>query len=363
MDRWGRRSSSIAERTQSTPSRREIFGDIEKAPKRVPGRVRPLPVFSIEIAAPTTAATVPASGEPDAPTARPPRTWRPFPGQELPLAEYARQIIRRFDFDARVSEFGNEATRPAAAGNHRDRSRVRCHEAGTGRAAAVADRCPGGCCRCVVVAPDDEPVVAQLPPRSHDTAQGQGAADTIGAPRPPAASNRWMNSFPLSRCSWRKPNGNTFDIAVVVYRRPDRPVGPASGGLKVRRMLLPRRARTVREAECLMGLRGRSRGAGQIVTFYSFKGGTGRTMALANVGLDSRGQREAGAGRRLGPGVPRAAQVLPAVHEARGQRSCPASSTSSAGTSGRSMRPTAAAWPERSKTRLGLARRRSPGYR
>src|ERR1700678_4337840 len=28
---------------------------------------------------------------------------------------------------------------------------------------------------------------------------------------------------------------------------------------------------------------GQPRGTGQIVTFYSFKGGTGRTMALANV--------------------------------------------------------------------------------
>ena len=36
-----------------------------------------------------------------------------------------------------------------------------------------------------------------------------------------------------------------------------------------------------------------SRGAGQIVTFYSFKGGTGRTMALANVAwiLAANGKR------------------------------------------------------------------------
>lgn len=60
--------------------------------------------FSIEIAAPTAAA---------APADRAPGTygetalsWRPFPGQELPLAEYARQIIERFDFDAQVSEVG-----------------------------------------------------------------------------------------------------------------------------------------------------------------------------------------------------------------------------------------------------------------
>src|SRR6202034_4956606 len=36
-----------------------------------------------------------------------------------------------------------------------------------------------------------------------------------------------------------------------------------------------------------------SHGAGQIVTFYSFKGGTGRTMALANVAwiLAANGER------------------------------------------------------------------------
>jgi FxsC-like protein len=35
--------------------------------------------------------------------------WRPFPGQELPLAEYARLVAQRFDFEARVS--GIEKTR------------------------------------------------------------------------------------------------------------------------------------------------------------------------------------------------------------------------------------------------------------
>jgi hypothetical protein len=46
----------------------------------------PLATFRIEVAAPTAA------------------KWRPFPGQDVPLAEYARQVAERFDFDARVSE-------------------------------------------------------------------------------------------------------------------------------------------------------------------------------------------------------------------------------------------------------------------
>lgn len=48
----------------------------------------PLGVFTVEIATPG------GSGV----------GWRPFPAQELPLAEYARQIVERFDFKAEVIE-------------------------------------------------------------------------------------------------------------------------------------------------------------------------------------------------------------------------------------------------------------------
>jgi FxsC-like protein len=61
----------------------------------------PLSVFVIETAAPTRGAAAAERG---------PRgygesgsDWRPFPGQELPLAEYARQVARRLDFEAEVS--------------------------------------------------------------------------------------------------------------------------------------------------------------------------------------------------------------------------------------------------------------------
>jgi hypothetical protein len=46
----------------------------------------PLGVFTVEIAAPSGSSA----------------DWRPFPTQELPLAEYARQIVERFDFKAEV---------------------------------------------------------------------------------------------------------------------------------------------------------------------------------------------------------------------------------------------------------------------
>ena len=48
----------------------------------------PLGVFTIEIAAPGGSSA----------------DWRPFPAQELPLAEYARQIVERFDLKAEVVE-------------------------------------------------------------------------------------------------------------------------------------------------------------------------------------------------------------------------------------------------------------------
>lgn len=56
--------------------------------------------FDIEVAAPT-AANVP-EGRDIADYGEIAEKWRPFPGQELSLAEYARQVAERLDFDVRV---------------------------------------------------------------------------------------------------------------------------------------------------------------------------------------------------------------------------------------------------------------------
>lgn len=48
----------------------------------------PLGIFTVEIAAPGGSSA----------------DWRPFPEQELPLAEYASQIVERFEFKAEVIE-------------------------------------------------------------------------------------------------------------------------------------------------------------------------------------------------------------------------------------------------------------------
>ena len=79
---------------------------------------------------------------------------------------------------------------------------------------------------------------------------------------------------------------------------------------------------------------GQSRRAGQIVTFYSFKGGTGRTMALANVAwiLAANGKRVLIADWDLeSPGLHRFFQPFMEPRSASSR----ASSISSAGTNGR----------------------------
>jgi FxsC-like protein len=60
-----------------------------------------LAVFAIETAAPTVN-TVAAGHDPSG-YGEDSADWRPFPHQELPLAEYARQIAERLDFKAQVS--------------------------------------------------------------------------------------------------------------------------------------------------------------------------------------------------------------------------------------------------------------------
>jgi FxsC-like protein len=163
VDRMGAQIVEIAERDPIEPVQPEQVGDIEKAPSAFPAD-RPLPVFSIEIAAPTAAdapvqAVVKASQITDVQTyGDTPEDWRPFPGQELPLAEYARQLIRRFDFEARVEDFGAEGD---PAGRRPgiiviDPAFI-AEETGQAALQAVADTLPRWVLPLVVVAPDDEP--------------------------------------------------------------------------------------------------------------------------------------------------------------------------------------------------------------
>jgi FxsC-like protein len=155
VDRMGAQIVEIAERDPIEPVQPEKVGDIEKA-RSAFGADKPLPVFSIEIAAPTTA-NAPESSDPQA-YGETPEDWRPFPGQELALAEYARQLIKRFDFEVQVAEFG-------AAGDEAGRRpgiividpAFIAYEGGRAALQALAGTLPRWVLPLVVVAPDDEP--------------------------------------------------------------------------------------------------------------------------------------------------------------------------------------------------------------
>jgi FxsC-like protein len=110
VDRMGAQIVEIAERDPIEPVEPDKVGDIEKAPSAFPA-ARRLPVFFIQVAAPTAASAsesrdLRAYGKSSA-------DWRPFVGQELSLAEYARQVTERFDFDVRVTDIGLAGDRAA----------------------------------------------------------------------------------------------------------------------------------------------------------------------------------------------------------------------------------------------------------
>jgi FxsC-like protein len=110
VDRMGAQIVEIAERDPIRPVEPDEVGDIEKAPSAFPAG-RPLPVFFIQVAA-RTAVNAPENRDTPAYGVSS-VDWRPFAGQELSLAEYARQVTERFDFDVRISEIDSAGDRAA----------------------------------------------------------------------------------------------------------------------------------------------------------------------------------------------------------------------------------------------------------
>lgn len=144
----------LAERDPIEPVEPSRVGDIEEAPSEFPAS-RPLPIFIIEVAAPS-AANAPEGPDPLS-YGESPEQWRPFSGQKLPLAEYARQLTERFDFDVRVGEVGMTAN-PAARrpGIIVIDPAFIADEAGRSALGAVARTLPPWVLPLVVVAPDDK---------------------------------------------------------------------------------------------------------------------------------------------------------------------------------------------------------------
>jgi hypothetical protein len=93
VDRMGAQIVEIAEQDPIEPVEPEKVGDIEKA-RSAFAADRRLPVFNIEVVVPTADAQ---ESRDQAAYGETPAQWRPFGGQELPLAEYARQGVRSLD--------------------------------------------------------------------------------------------------------------------------------------------------------------------------------------------------------------------------------------------------------------------------
>ncbi len=91
----------IAESNPVDPGAPSDLPDIEKVESYFLPDAK-LDSFDIQIAAPTAATA--SQGRSPGTYGDTALQWRPFPGE--PLAEYAKQIIERFDFDAKVSEIG-----------------------------------------------------------------------------------------------------------------------------------------------------------------------------------------------------------------------------------------------------------------
>jgi FxsC-like protein len=96
--------SQLAERivrvADESPLEPSAVPDIDKVESEFRPKAQ-LAVFAVKVAAPTTR-TVASDHDPSGYGASSP-DWRPFPQQELPLAEYAKQVVERFDFKVHVS--------------------------------------------------------------------------------------------------------------------------------------------------------------------------------------------------------------------------------------------------------------------
>ena len=145
----------LAERDPIEPVEPSKVGDVAKTPSEFPAS-RPLPVFNVEVIAPTSA-SAPPGRDPRA-YGTTPRSWRPFAVQQVPLAEHAKRLIEPFDFDVRVgSATGPAARRPGIVVI--DPAFI-ADEAGRDSLRAIADALPQWVLPLVVVAPDDAPTRA-----------------------------------------------------------------------------------------------------------------------------------------------------------------------------------------------------------
>jgi FxsC-like protein len=109
VDNLAERVVSLAEESPVIPSAVPDIDEVES--KFRPGA--PLAFFVVAVAAPTND-TAPADSDPGS-YGDNSAHWRPFPGQELSLAEYAQQVAERLDFKAGINFTSVEEACDAAA--------------------------------------------------------------------------------------------------------------------------------------------------------------------------------------------------------------------------------------------------------
>jgi FxsC-like protein len=229
--------------------------------------------------------------------------WRPFPGQEDTLADYAKQIAERLDFKVEVSgikAIRDETTR--RPGIILIDPRFIADESGQSALEAAVDQLPRWVLPLLVLEQPTDPVTQKLAAQvrgilasagallTESSRRGAKGVSSLGEFRSVVrllvaeAEKQYLRRrreqhhagevrSPSSRPSLRSPKGRDEPVLDLPYllqyrfRRGRRPMPSAADQ--------------------------QPQNEGQIVTFYSFKGGTGRTMALANVAwiLAANGKR------------------------------------------------------------------------
>ena len=146
-----------------------------------------LSLFTIQTVAHSTATAAPDHGEHGYGSDS--TTWRPFPGQELPLAEYARQVAERFDFEAEVTGIEQQpAKRQRRPGIMLIDPWFIADETGRAKLAKAIDGLPPWVLPLVVISRTDDERAGELATRVRDmlvqadvvpTKAGRDAADGV----------------------------------------------------------------------------------------------------------------------------------------------------------------------------------------
>jgi FxsC-like protein len=222
----------------------------------------PLSVFAVTVAAPTAAMVPDPQRYGDASVA-----WRPFPQVETPLADFAAHVFERLDFEVRVSGIdANDEQVPRRPGILLIDPRLIDHAGGRAALTDAIRDLPRWVLPVIVSEPPGDGHTAELIKQVGNMLDGAGALPTEISRRAARGVHSLDEFVVIARLLVTEA-----ERQYLRYGRKAVETRSAGEPLRTRRPLIPH-----------PGTVGGSQD-GQIVTFYSFKGGTGRSMALANV--------------------------------------------------------------------------------